>query len=85
MNYPNFRIFLPGPLTKVISAVVTAFLLLDIGASNFYSTIIIPALTGLNAKNNPDETLQMTAAEVSWFGTCAPNGSTGGDNYAIVM
>lgn len=55
-------------LIKVISTVVTAFLLLDVGASNFYSTIIIPALTGLNTKNNPDEFLRMTAAEASWFG-----------------
>lgn len=53
---------------KVLSTIVTAFLLLDVGASNFYSTIIIPALTGLNIKNNPDEFLQMSASEVSWFG-----------------
>lgn len=53
---------------KVISAVVTSFLLFDVGASNFYATIIIPALTGLNTKNNPDEIIEMTAAEASWFG-----------------
>lgn len=45
--------------------------MLDVGASNFYSTIIIAALAGLNNKNNPDEFLQMTAAEASWFGMCS--------------
>lgn len=55
-------------IIKVISTVVAAFLMLDVGASNFYSTIIIAALAGLNTKNNPDEFLQMSGAEASWFG-----------------
>lgn len=45
--------------------------MLDVGASNFYSTIIIAALAGLNTKNNPDEFLQMSGAEASWFGMCS--------------
>lgn len=42
--------------------------MIDIGASVSYSTIITPALRGLNNATNPDETVVMSESESSWLG-----------------
>lgn len=47
---------------------VTTLLLLDIGVSVSYPTVVISALTGLNNESNPNELLHMNAAETSWMG-----------------
>lgn len=43
-------------------------LLLNFALAYNLSTIIIPALTGLNPNNNPNEHLVITPAESSWIG-----------------
>lgn len=53
---------------KILAASVTTFLLLDIGLSISYPTVLISALTGRNNKTNPDEYLRMTPVQVSWMG-----------------
>lgn len=53
---------------QLIANVITIFLLTDIGFSISYPTVLTAALTGLNNKTNPDETLRMTGAEVPWMG-----------------
>lgn len=47
---------------------MSTLLLLDIGLSIAYPTVLISALTGLNKENNPNELLEMTAVEASWMG-----------------
>lgn len=49
----------------------TIALTTDIGLSLSYPTVLISATTGLNNKTNPNETLEMTPNEVSWFGKFA--------------
>lgn len=44
------------------------FLLTDIGFSLSYPTVLVAALTGLNNKTNPNETLKISGADVSWLG-----------------
>lgn len=41
---------------------------ITIGLAINFPTILIPALTGLNVENNPNETIQLTDSEVSWIG-----------------
>lgn len=55
-------------LFQVIASTVKNFLLLDLGLSIAFPTIVIPALTGLNDQVNPNETIHMTAAQASWLG-----------------
>lgn len=52
---------------------MTTLLLLDIGVSVSYPTVLISALTGLNNETNPDETLRMTAVQTSWMGKIMEN------------
>lgn len=59
----RFRTALP----QVIAGVSAFFLLFDIGISTSYPTVLISALTGLNDENNPNESLEITAAQVSWL------------------
>lgn len=40
----------------------------DMGLAYSFSVIAIPALTGKDPKNNPDEFLHITDDEVSWLG-----------------
>lgn len=47
---------------------VTTLLLLDIGLSVSYPTVLISALTGRNNKNNPNETVRMDPVQASWMG-----------------
>lgn len=55
-------------ILQVIASTVKNFLLLDLGLSIAFPTIVIPALTGLNDTVNPDETVHITAAQASWLG-----------------
>lgn len=52
----------------MIASTVKNFLLLDLGLSIAFPTIVIPALTGLNDQVNPNETIHMSAAQASWLG-----------------
>lgn len=55
----------------MIATIVTALLLLDVGVSLVYSTVVVSALSGLNNDKNPNETLRITAIQASWLGsTC---------------
>lgn len=44
---------------------------MDFGLSIAYSTILIPALTGLNSDHNPDESISITPDQATWLGKCA--------------
>lgn len=44
------------------------FLLLDLGLSLAFPTIVIPALSGLNKELNPNESILITTAQASWLG-----------------
>lgn len=63
--FPTHNYFL-----QVIASTVKNFLLLDLGLSIAFPTIVIPALMGLNNALNPDETVHLTAVQASWLGTC---------------
>lgn len=52
----------------MIASTVKNFLLLDLGLSIAFPTIVIPALTGLNMEVNPNETIQISPAQASWLG-----------------
>lgn len=43
-------------------------LIMDIGLTIAIPAVVIPALTGLNKANNPNEFLHMTPVEASWLG-----------------
>lgn len=60
--------FLNVATSQTIATVVTTALLLDIGLSVSYPTVLISALTGLNNETNPNEFLRMSAVEASWMG-----------------
>lgn len=53
---------------QVVAGLAVSFLLLDVGASVSFPTIIISALTGRNNETNPNENISMTSGEASWFG-----------------
>lgn len=59
INFYNFQ---------VLASTVKNFLLLDLGLSIAFPTIVIPALTGLNVENNPNEFLHLLAYQASWLG-----------------
>lgn len=52
----------------MLASTVKNFLLLDLGLSIAFPTIVIPALTGLNKENNPNEFLHLIAYQASWLG-----------------
>lgn len=55
----------------MLASTIKNFLLLDLGLSVAFPTIVIPALTGLNSNVNPNEILQLTAVQASWLGSIA--------------
>lgn len=65
----KFRTVLP----QVLAVTVKNFLLLDLGLSLAFPTIVIPALTGASSALNPNEILFITAAQASWLGTEVSN------------
>ncbi len=54
-------------------------LLLDLGLAVAFPTIVIPALRGLQNEKNPNEFLEFSAVQASWYGSmgyiCQPIGS----------
>lgn len=42
-------------------------MILNIGQFFGFATILIPALTGISNELNPNETVQITAAQASWL------------------
>lgn len=43
-------------------------IIVDLGMSVVFPSIVIPALTGILNDSNQNETLSMTPAQASWFG-----------------
>lgn len=62
----NIQIFIH--FLQVIASTVKNFLLLDIGLSVAFPTIVIPALMGLNNAVNPNESVHLNAVQASWLG-----------------
>lgn len=60
--------FLSLFLLQVIASTVKNFLLLDLGLSVAFPSIVIPALTGFPNEFNQNEQLSMSPSEASWFG-----------------
>lgn len=46
-------------------------LILDLGLSLAFPTIVIPALTGIDKIHNPNEYLMLTPSQASWLGSMA--------------
>lgn len=55
-------------LLKILASSAKNLVILNFGLIISFSTILIPALTGLNSKNNPNETLRITPEESTWLG-----------------
>ncbi|XP_037050613.1 facilitated trehalose transporter Tret1-like isoform X2 [Bradysia coprophila] len=71
----SFRTIFP----QVLASSAKNLLLLDLGLAAAFPTIVIPALRGLQNEKNPDEFLQFSAVQASWYGSmgyiCQPIGS----------
>ncbi|XP_059619775.1 facilitated trehalose transporter Tret1-like [Phlebotomus argentipes] len=71
----KFRRYLP----QVLASTAKNFLLLDLGLSVAFPTIVIPALRGTLNSVDATETLTLTEVEASWLGSiafvCQPVGS----------
>lgn len=52
---------------QILASTAKNFLLLDLGMSVAFPTIVIPALRGLKYRD-PSETLEFSAVQASWFG-----------------
>lgn len=61
-------VFISSSIGQVLASTAKNFLLLDLGLSVAFPTIVIPALMGLNNENNPNEMVQLTAVQASWLG-----------------
>lgn len=66
---------------KVMASLATTMLLLDIGVSLSYPTVINSALTGNNVKSNPNEYLEMDAVSSSWMGSIIYLGKVAGSIF----
>lgn len=55
-------------LPQLLASQAKNLIILDIGMSIAIPSIVIPALTGLNKDNNPDEIIHLTAEQSSWLG-----------------
>lgn len=53
---------------QVLITIIVNILLLDVAFSYAFPTVVISALTGLNDKNNPNETIHLTGEQSSWLG-----------------
>lgn len=64
---------------QILASTIKNFLLLDLGLSVAFPTIVIPALTGHGNSYNADEYLRLSPSDASWFGSiayiCQPVGS----------
>lgn len=56
---------------QILASLVKNLLLLDLGLSGAFPTILIPALTGFANEHNVNEYLRMSPLEASWFGSIA--------------
>lgn len=55
-------------LAQILASTAKNTLLFNYGLAVTFPTILIPALTGLNTKLNPNETLRITPDESTWLG-----------------
>lgn len=53
---------------QIIASMVQNLLLVDLGASLVFPSIMIPSLTGIPNEFNRNETLSLTASQASWLG-----------------
>lgn len=53
---------------QLIACSIKNILIVDGGITMAFPTIVIPALTGLNAQINPDEFMHITPVQASWLG-----------------
>lgn len=67
-NYPYRAELLKCNHTQILATTAKNFLLLDLGLSVAFPTIVIPALRGLSKATNPHETLELTDVQASWLG-----------------
>lgn len=61
-------------LTQVLASTAKNLLIFDLGMTMAFATVAIPALTGRNKVNNPDEFLHFNAEQASWLGMCTAAG-----------
>lgn len=61
-----FRRILP----QFLASSAKNLLIVDLGLTMAFPSIVIPALTGLNQSLNPNEMLHMTPVQASWLGKC---------------
>lgn len=59
-----FRRILP----QFLASSAKNLLIVDLGLTMAFPSIVIPALTGLNRSQNPNEFLHMTPVQASWLG-----------------
>lgn len=59
-----FRRILP----QFLASSAKNLLIVDLGLTMAFPSIVIPALTGLNQSQNPGELLHMTPVQASWLG-----------------
>lgn len=59
-----FRRILP----QFLASSAKNLLIVELGVTMAFPSIVIPALTGLNQNLNPNETLHMTPVQASWLG-----------------
>lgn len=55
-------------MRKVLASSVKNIVIVEYGLSVAFSTILIPALTGLNPTLNPNESLSITPEQATWLG-----------------
>lgn len=67
-NISKFICFALATHTQFLASTAKNLLILDIGLSVAFPTIVIAALTGLNNSNNQNEFLSLTSVQSSWLG-----------------
>lgn len=53
---------------QILASTAKNLLLIDIGLAIAFPTIVIPALRGLQPNKYPNETIQFTAEQATWYG-----------------
>lgn len=54
--------------SQILASSAKNLLLIDLGLAIAFPTIVIPALRGLQNEKNPDEFLEFSAVQASWYG-----------------
>lgn len=57
-------------IVKLLGSLAKNLMILNIGEFAGFAAIVIPSLTGLSKELNPDEMVQITAAQASWLCMC---------------